>query len=305
MKHVREIKVAALVLVCGFLVYFGLNFLKGIDIFSPVKHYVGIFRNVSGLTVQAPVYVRGYKVGQVESISYNFTQEDAFTIVISLDKNIVVSSPAEMRLFDDGVLGGKAIEVVVPAGDPQGRHLYADGDTLPAIVVPGLLETLQEGFMAKVDDTMEHIDSLIVNVNSQIDKHALQETLENVQNMSEDLSASAKEIKYISQHQLPSVVQNADTMIADAKQVVRTVKEVDLQGTVNRVDQVVDTLHNILASTDGTVGLLLNDKNLYNHIDSTVVSVDSLVSDLKANPKRYVHFSLFGGKDKEKKNKAK
>lgn len=303
MKYKREIKVALLAIVCVFLVIFGLNYLKGVDIFSPTKHYIGIFSNVSGLQEQAPVYVRGYKVGQVDQISYDYTQENAFTVLISVDKNIAVTDPTEMRLFDDGVLGGKAIEVVVPTGSPEGKRIYADGDTLPATVVPGLLETLQEGFMGKVDDALENLDNLIVKVNNQIGNNTLKQSLDNIEQATKDLTTSAKDIRHVTHEQLPGIIQNVDTVVADAKVTVQGIKAIDFHATVARVDNVVDTVQSILTNKEGTLGLLMNDKNLYQHIDSTIVSVDSLVTDLKANPKRYVHFSLFGGKDKEKKKK--
>lgn len=306
MKYKREIKVAVLAIVCIFLLVYGMNFLKGRDIFSPVKHYVGVFDNVSGLVAQAPVYVRGYKVGQVDAIRYDFTSPHAFTVVISMDKNIAIQQPAEMRLCDDGLLGGKAIEVEVPIGSTEGKLLYAEGDTIPAVVVVGLLETLQEGFMAKVDEAIVNLDSLIVKVNAQVGDNTLKRTLSNVEQISDELSASARDIRAITHHQLPSIMLNADSAINDAKVVIRDLKTAEISQTVTRVNTMVDSVNTILTSKHGTLGLLLNDKNLYQHIDSTVVSVDNLVVDLKANPKKYVHFSLFGGKDKsDKKNKEK
>lgn len=306
MKYKREIKVAVLAIVCIFLLVYGMNFLKGRDIFSPVKHYVGVFDNVSGLVAQAPVYVRGYKVGQVDAIRYDFTSPHAFTVVISMDKNIAIQQPAEMRLCDDGLLGGKAIEVEVPIGSTEGKLLYAEGDTIPAVVVVGLLETLQEGFMAKVDEAIVNLDSLIVKVNAQVGDNTLKRTLSNVEQISDELSASARDIRAITHHQLPSIMLNADSAINDAKVVIRDLKTAEISQTVTRVNTMVDSVNTILTSKHGTLGLLLNDKTLYQHIDSTVVSVDNLVVDLKANPKKYVHFSLFGGKDKsDKKTKEK
>lgn len=306
MKYKREIKVAVLAIVCIFLLVYGMNFLKGRDIFSPVKHYVGVFDNVSGLVAQAPVYVRGYKVGQVDAIRYDFTSPHAFTVVISMDKNIAIQQPAEMRLCDDGLLGGKAIEVEVPIGSTEGKLLYAEGDTIPAVVVVGLLETLQEGFMAKVDEAIVNLDSLIVKVNAQVGDNTLKRTLSNVEQISDELSASARDIRAITHHQLPSIMLNADSAVNDAKVVIRDLKTAEISQTVARVNTMVDSVNTILTSKHGTLGLLLNDKNLYQHIDSTVVSVDNLVVDLKANPKKYVHFSLFGGKDKsDKKTKEK
>ncbi|MCQ2311262.1 MAG: MlaD family protein [Paludibacteraceae bacterium] len=305
MKHAREYKVAALAIVCAFLVYFGMYYLKGVNVFSPVKHYVGVFDNVSGLQEQAPVYVRGYKVGQVDKITYDYTLENAFTVTISMDKNIAIMAPSEMRLFDDGILGGKAIEVIVPVGSTDGQTIYAEGDTIATFVVHGLLETLQEGFMAKVDDALGNLDSLITKVNDQIGKDELKNTLQNLEQISTQLNVSARDIKEVTHNKLPQIIQNADTVVFNAKVASQKIKDVDLQATVMRVDNVVDTLQSIISTKEGTLGLLLNDKGLYQHIDSTVVSVDSLVTDLKANPKRYVHFSLFGAKDKSSKKKAK
>jgi len=305
MKHVREIKVAVLAIVCGFLLYFGMYFLKGVNIFTSENQYIGLFDNVAGLTEQAPVYVRGYKVGQVDRIQYDFTKAQAFTVTVSVHKDIALPDSTIMCLCDDGLLGGKAIEVVVPSGAVGGAHLYANGDTLPAKIVPGLMASLQDGLLVKVDDAMANIDELIAKINNQISDTSLERTLANVERMSSDLSASARDIKKVAQDQLPQVINNADTMIADAKCIIRDVKQADLSATVARVDNTIDTLQSILTQKDGTLGLLLNDQMLYHHIDSTVVSLDHLVVDLKANPKRYVHFSLFGGKDKEKKSKQK
>jgi len=305
MKYTREIKVAVLAIICGFLVYFGLNFLKGVNIFSQENQYIGKFENVAGLQAQAPVYVRGYKVGQVDQIQYDFTQLQAFTVTISVHKNIILSSPAQMRLVDDGLMGGKAIEVIVPLGPVNFKHIYTQGDTLPTAVVPGLLASIQQGVLTKVDSAMANIDELIIKINSQIGDSSLQHTLSNVELLSSDLSASARDIKKVTQYQLPHIINNADTMITDAKLVIRDVKDANISTTVARVDNTIDTLQSVLTSREGTLGLLLNDAQLYRHVDSTIVSVDQLVIDLKANPKRYVHFSLFGGKDKEKKSKEK
>jgi len=301
MKHVREIKVAVLVIVCGFLVYFGMNFLKGVNIFSQDNQYIGIFAHVDGLTEQAPVFVRGYKVGQVDRIAYDFAKDSAFTVTISVHKNIRLTAHSEICLVDNGLMGGKAVEVVIPTTDAFDGAFYADGDVVPTRVVPGLMASVQQGLLQKLDDAMLNIDSLVAKINAQISDNTLKNTLDNVEQVSSTLIASAHDIKKVTEKQLPTIMQNADTLLADAKVIVRDVKDADISSTVARVDQTIDTIQGILTSKQGTLGLLLNDKNLYQHVDSTVVSVDSLIIDLKKNPKRYVHFSLFGGKDKTKK----
>lgn len=305
MKYAREIKVAILVILCGCLVYFGLYFLKGVNIFSQENRYIGMFDNVSGLVEQAPVYVRGYKVGQVDRIHYDFTQPMAFTVTISIHKDIVLPDSAQMLLCDDGLLGGKAIEIVIPTGTLQNKNIYAGGDTLPTGVVPGLLASIQNDLLAKADSAMANIDDLMAKINSQIGDKSLQTTLDNVEQLSYDLSASARDIKEVAHNQLPAIVNNADTLVINAKLAIQGIKQANLPATIARVDNTIDTIQSVLTQKTGTLGLLLNDAQLYQHIDSTVVSLDQLVIDLKSNPKKYVHFSLFGGKNKEKKSKQK
>ena len=114
MKHSRELKVGVLAILCGVILYFGLNFLKGINIFSSTSVYVGQFENISGLTEQAPVYIKGCQVGLVETIQYDFTKDSAFVVSVSIDETIQVPVGTEMALVADGLLGGMAIELVFP-----------------------------------------------------------------------------------------------------------------------------------------------------------------------------------------------
>ena len=302
MKHAREIKVAVLAIVCAFLLFFGLHFLKGVNIFSPVRHYVGIYENVGGLTEQAPVYIRGYKVGQVEHIEYDFSQKEAFRVIISIDRHIQLPQGAAMILVSDGMLNGKAISIEMPILDNP-TYLTSD-EVLPSSIQEGLMEKIENGLLIKVDSLVSTLEELAQTVQEQLEDNHIKKALANVERISDDLSVSAQDIRHVTHEQLPSIITNVDTVMADAKVVVREVKLADLQGIARRVDTVLDTVQTILTNKEGTLGLLLNDKSLYTHIDSTIVSVDSLVTDLKANPKRYVHFSLFGQREKKAKKQG-
>ena len=150
MKFAREIKVGALAALCLFLLFFGFNYLKGVNIFSPTNSYHGVYANMHGLEEQAAVYICGHKVGQVDAIHYDFTRDSAFTIDISINKDIALPVGTKMALVSDGLLGGMAIELQLPADSPKDdltgeAALVAHGSYLPTVYVPGLVESLQGG----------------------------------------------------------------------------------------------------------------------------------------------------------------
>lgn len=309
MKYAREIKVGVLATVCLFLLFFGFNFLKGVNIFSPTNAYHGVFCNLHGLEEQAAVYIRGHKVGQVDKLHYDFAKDSAFTVDISIRKDIALPEGTSMALVSDGLLGGMAIELQLPeAGleDERVRGLedaevIKKGTFLPTTYVPGLVESLQGELLAKVAVAVDEIDSLVAQLNGQLEGDHIKTTLSNVDRISGDLTGVSSDLKRLMKTQVPTIVNNADTAIANLNVIVADIKEADLKSTVARVDKAVDGVNGLIGdvrSQEGTLGQLIYNKSLYNHIDATVISADSLLTDLKAHPKRYVHFSVFGKKDK-------
>lgn len=305
MKYAREIKVGLLAAICLFLLFFGFNFLKGVNIFSPTNSYHGVYTNLHGLEEQAAVIIRGHKVGQVDAIHYDFTRDSAFTIDISVNKDIALPQGTLMALVPNGLLGGMAVELVLPeesgVKSQESRDYIAQGAYLPTTYVPGLMESLQDELIAKVANAVEHVDSLVAQLNGQLEGDHLKATLANVDRISSDLTDVSADLKGLMTTQVPTIVNNADTAIANLNVIVADIKEANLKATVARVDTAVNGVNSLIAevrSGEGTVGQLLYNKSLYNHIDAAVLSADSLLTDLKAHPKRYVHFSVFGKKDK-------
>lgn len=303
MKHTREIKVAVLGIICLFLLYFGFHFLKGVNIFSPTHTYTGLFSDLGGLTEQAPVYIRGYKVGQVNHIRYDFRRDSAFTVSITIDRHIGIPSGSEMILTSDGLLGGKAIEVSIPTGEPEA--FLPSGASLPTSVKKGLTETLESELLAHIDDAVLRADSLIASLQEQTGGDHIRRTLANVDRISTDLTVSSRDLKQLTHDKLPIIVDSVQNTIDYANVFLANLKEADVKGAVAKIDTTVGQVSSLLASKEGTLGMLLHDKSLYQHADSAVMSVDSLVTDLKAHPKRYVHFSLFGRKEGKKQSQKK
>lgn len=302
MKHAREIKVGVLAVIAIFLLYFGFNFLKGVNIFSSTNSFHGVYQSVNGLTEQSPVYVKGYKVGQVDKISYDFRQAESFVVTFSVNKDIALPKGTELALVSDGLLGGTALQLNIPAGDSD--DLYLHGDTLPTTVVPGLIDNLQEGLLTDLSVALEKLDTLLYTANSQLEGGHLKSALQNVDRITTDLKKTSADLKNVMANDVPVVVADAKSAMSDIKNVTENVRDVDIAATVKKVDAVVEELKqfsNTVNSKDGTVGMLLNDKELYSNLNEAVQSVDSLLVDLKANPKRYVHFSVFGSKEDKKK----
>lgn len=300
MKHIREIKVGILAAVCLFLLFFGLNFLKGVNIFSPTNSYHGVFYNLHGLEEQAAVYILGHKVGQVDRILYDFTRDSAFTIDISVNKDIALPEGTQMALVSDGLLGGMAIELKLSDVSEQ-YSVVERGTFLSTAYEPGLMESLQGELLAHVDRAVQDIDSLVASLQGQVAGNHIQSALQNVDRVSGDLTVVSSDLKKMMNNQVPRIVNKADTMVNNLNTVVADIRDADLKSTVGRVDKAVDGVNAVVAdvrSQEGTLGQLIYNKALYNHIDATVVSADSLLTDLKAHPKRYVHFSLFGKKEK-------
>ena len=304
MKYAREIKVGLLATTCLFLLFFGFNFLKGVNIFSPTNSYHGVYYNLHGLEEQAAVSIRGHKVGQVDAIRYDFTKDSAFTVDISIHTDIDLPQGTRMALVADGLLGGMAIELILPESDEnavQPSDFIAHGAYIPTMYVPGLMESVQGELIAKIASAVQNIDSLVAQVKIQLEGDHLKASLANVDRISTDLTGVSAELNRLMATRVPSIVNNADTAVANFNIIVADLKDANLKATVARVDTAVNGVNALLSdvrSGEGTLGQLMYNKSLYNHIDAAVLSADSLLTDLKAHPKRYVHFSVFGKKDK-------
>ena len=261
MKYAREIKVGVLASVCLFLLFFGFNFLKGKNIFSPTNSYHGIYAHLHGLEEQAAVYVCGHKVGQVNAIHYDFTRDSAFIVDISINKDIALPQGTTMALVPDGLLGGVAVELQLPQSTPSNDQAPIEkGSYLSTTYVPSLMESLQSELLAKVSAAVEDVDSLVAELKTQVEGDHIKQSLANVHRISNDLTNVSSGLRSMMAHQVPAILNNADTAVADLKTVVADVKRADIHATIARVDTTIDGVNAVIAdvrSQEGTLGKLM------------------------------------------------
>ena len=297
-KISREFRVGLLAVTAVFVLYFGLNFLKGVDIFKSVNTYYGTYENIDGLVPSAPVYVKGLKVGQVEAVNYDFSKQTSFQVKISVNRDIQLPMGTRMELFDDGLMGGKAVQLVY---EPYAvsTAMHQSGDTLVSTLGGGLLAELSGSLMPKIENIATQADSLLRSVRMLVDGQSVQNSLSSLETTTAELAVASASLRRMMNNEVPSVLRNVNALTGDFQLISSNLKTIDFAGTVQQVDLTVRDLRTIttgLANGQGSLGLLLNDPQLYQNLTNTANSADKLLIDLQTNPKRYVHFSLFGNK---------
>lgn len=290
MKISREVKVGALALLCAGILYFGFNFLKGVNIFNPSECYYGYFERSNGLTEQAPVYILGHKVGLVESIQYDFTRTPAFIVGVHINKGINLPRGTQMALIADGLLGGSAIELQLPELSNRAMP-YQKGDTLPTVMVPSLFDNLQTGLLVQLDSLLLQANRLLSTLNNQMEEGNLHATLQHIEQLTADLEQSGQDIRQLTHTQLPSIINKVDTTITDVQHIANALQEAQIENTIADLNQVISTVNTSLQSEEGTIGLLLNDNTLYQNLNSALLNldhaisnVDTIMTSIKARP---------------------
>lgn len=296
MKYAREMKVGALAIVCLGVLFFGFHYLKGVNIFSATHSYHGYYAEMRGLEEQSPVLIRGYKVGQVDHITYDFSRDSAFLVDISVDKHIRLPKGTRMGIIPNGLLGSMAIELQLPTVQAD---FYEGGEFLPTLIVPGLMDNLKDSLLGSLGETIENVNGLILNISSQLDSNRVANVLENADALTSNLTVVSHDMKRVVGKQIPALVEHADSLIAGLDGISASIAEADIVGKVDSTVANVNGLISDARSEEGTIGKLLYDKSLYKNINAAVGSADSLLTDIKAHPRHYLY--PLGAKEKKKK----
>lgn len=303
----RELKTAFFIIGCILVFIFGFSYLKGSSLLSKEKVVHALYNDVEGLVVGANVTISGMNVGKVRAIDFD-ENYDKIKVTFTLREDLVFSNQSVAQLYEAGLIGGKAI-AILPQYDSK-VEAVADHDVLPSEIKPGLTELVNQQIAPlqdKIEGLLTSADSLfagvsnVMNYQTQNNIKATLEGLAATVNNINALSSSVNRILEANEKGFASTLNNLDDVTQNLTQLTDSLNQMPLVSTVKNFEATSAQLKKIidgLESGEGSAGQLLNDKALYDNLVTSSESLDALLTDLKEHPKRYVHFSIFGRKEK-------
>lgn len=293
----KEFKIGIAAIVALIILFIGINYLKGINMFKSESYYHVDYTEVNGLALSSPVYANGFKVGLVRDIQYNFNNPGHITVGIEMDDNIRIPVGSKAELVTE-MLGTVKMNLIMNYGENQ---FIAPGDTIEGYANNGIMAKAEKDLLPQMEKMMPKLDSILSSLNKILADPAIGNTLKNAEQITASLNQTSSHLQNLMSNDIPKLTGNVTAITEDLKVISGNLKTIDYAETFNKIDETlknVYTLTDKLNKKDNTIGLLLNDPELYNNLNATSENAASLLKDLQENPKRYVHFSLFGKKSK-------
>lgn len=294
----KEVKIGLAGIASLLILFFGMNYLKGINMFKPESYYYVEFTDINGLAKSSPVFANGFKIGIVRDIEYNFHKPGHVVVGVELDEAMKIPAGSHAELITE-MLGTVKMNLHFNLSN---HNYYAEGDTLPGIANTGILGEAEKTLLPQMKQMLPKLDSILGSLNKLLSDPSLGNTLHNAEQLTASLNATSRQLNTLMTNDVPQLTQNVTTITSNLKTITDNLKDVDYAATFIKVDS---TLNNVRLLTDklnrkdNSLGLLMNDSSLYHNLNATAANAATLLYDLKAHPKRYVHFSLFGKKDKQ------
>lgn len=299
MKNIfrKEVKIGLCVILALAILFFGINFLKGVNLFKASNYYYASYTNVEGLAVSAPVTLNGFKIGQVRSIEYEYDNPGHVLVEMSLDKQVRVPQGSRAVLGSD-LLGTASIKLELA----QASDMHDIGDKLIGVNQSGMMEAIGQNVMPAVEQILPRIDTLLMNINALVGDTALRNSVRRLDRITADLSLTARNLAVASSQLGPiasdvkGITGNVNAMTDDLAVLTGEVRDIPVDSLFADLQATTENLRMLSAQINdpnSSLGLLMRDPALYNNINAAVQSLDSIFIDIKKNPKRYISIKLF------------
>ena len=295
----KNVKIALTVLVGLALLYWGVNYLKGINLLTPSNHFYTELETTEGLLTAAPVTVNGFQVGQVREINYDY-DNNKITVMIAMDKNMTVPQGSTLTMVSS-LMGSKSM--VLNLGDGPAMK---SGSMIPITKEPSLMDNVSDNIMPAINNVLPKVDSIMTNVNGLTGDPALVAALARLDGITRQLQSSAQQLTILMNglnRSIPGVMSNVNGITSNLSgasgninDLSSSLKQIPLDSTVNTLNATLANLKALseqLNDKNSSLGKIMNDRELYDHANHAIASLDSLLIDIKAYPKRYINVKVF------------
>ncbi|MFL2602578.1 MAG: MCE family protein [Cryomorphaceae bacterium] len=303
MKLSYEIKTGVLVLTGIILFIIGFSYLKSNDVFIKDRVFYAVYEDVEGVSKGTPVTISGFNVGSVQDIKF-FNNSSKLLLKFRVENDFNFSNQSTAQIYETGLIGGKALAVI----PKYGNEIAKSGDTLNSSIAPGLTELVNDKLsplQEKIESMVVSADSVLISLNSVLNTQAkdqIQSTITNFSSTVTDLKNSAgtlDEMISMNKNKINNIITNVNKSSNELSDLSNSFS--DLTVIIENLSESSNSIENIvneISSGNGSLGNLIYDDNLIKSLNAASSNINLLIEDLRLNPKRYVHFSLFGKKNK-------
>lgn len=293
-KISREVKIGAAFLVSLALLYSGINFMKGSNVFSRYATYYTVLENTGGIASSSSITVNGYKVGTVSNVEYDYSVPNRIVVTLRVYESLRVPKGSRAVVVGS-LMDGSSLNLSLT----QNTEFYLDGDTIASGMSNGLMGEVENVMLPQINAMIPKVDSLVSALTALAANPALANSLNNVESVSCKLDNTVDELNRFLRLELPQLMLSLQGTVDNAHSITSDLASIDFVKTMEGIDSTITNLRelsSVLMSNSSSVGRLLNDTAFYNNLNGVCVNANALIEDVKAHPSRYINISVFGKK---------
>ena len=284
---------------------FSFNYLKGINLLEKSRHFIVVYDNVEGLVASNPVTINGFKIGNVQKINLSADGSNKLEIKLIIDNEVEFSKSSKAELYETGLIGGKAIAIIP---NYQDGSIAESGDYLQGTIKPGLTELVNQKLTPlqdKLESAIQNADKVVLNINELLSddtKTSLQQSILNFKNISESLNETTNNVNSIilnNSNAIENSLKNIESSSKSINEITKSVSDANVSDLISKLNSTVSNFNlalNKINNGNGSVSKLLENDAIFNNLEKATSELEALINDIKVNPNRYVHFSIFGKK---------